>query len=382
MDASAFADLPGAVTTMADAPASDDTGDTAVPAPLHYGDPLREQRALARGEAVVLLSDRAVIAVSGPDRLTWLDSITSQALSALAAGVSTELLVLDPNGRVEHAAAVLDDGETAWLIADAADAPPLAAWLRRMVFRSQVSVHEHPDLAIVGFESGPEGEGAAKAAVESVVLSGVPLLWRDPWTSVALGGHQYATATAHPGAARHWVETIVEADTVARLAAAVREGRVQAAGMLAAEARRIEAWRPRWAREVDERSIPHEVDWLRTAVHLNKGCYRGQETVAKVHNLGHPPRRLVFLHLDGTPAVPGAAVRIGDQEVGVVTSAAVHFELGPIALAILKRSADPAAALEVDSEDGPIAAAQEVIVPPSAGAEAGVPRLPRLGARR
>ena len=144
------------------------------------------------------------------------------------------------------------------------------------------------------------------------------------------------------------------------------------------------AWRPRRASEVDERLIPHEVDWLRTAVHLAKGCYRGQETVAKVHNLGHPPRRLVLLHLDGSASVlpvHGAAVRRGDAVVGAVTSAALHFEDGPIALAVVKRSTPPDADLVVDAGDVAIAAAQEVIVPADAGATASIPRIPRLGRR-
>jgi folate-binding Fe-S cluster repair protein YgfZ len=118
-------------------------------------------------------------------------------------------------------------------------------------------------------------------------------------------------------------------------------------------------------------------------VHLTKGCYRGQETVAKVHNLGHPPRRLVLLNLDGSEGVlpkHGDVVLAGDTEVGQVTSAALHYELGPIALAVIKRSTDPEIDLVVNSDDSLIAAAQEVIVPPSAGAEADIPRIPRLRA--
>ena len=126
-------------------------------------------------------------------------------------------------------------------------------------------------------------------------------------------------------------------------------------------------------------------------MHLNKGCYRGQETVAKVHNLGHPPRRLVMLHLDGSEGVLPVAgdevlLRSADgvgATVGRVTVASLHHELGPIALAVLKRSADPAAALSVASTAGPLmSATQQVIVPPDAGAEANVPRLPRVGAVR
>ncbi len=159
---------------------------------------------------------------------------------------------------------------------------------------------------------------------------------------------------------------------------------MRVAGRVAADALRIAAWRPSWSGEVDERTIPHEVDWMRTAVHLSKGCYRGQETVAKVHNLGHPPRRLAMLHLDGSDSVlpvHGAAVRDGDVVVGEITSAALHFEDGPIALALLKRSTPADAALVVDTTDGPIAATQEVIVPADAGATASIPRLPRLSRR-
>ena len=145
---------------------------------------------------------------------------------------------------------------------------------------------------------------------------------------------------------------------------------------------RIAAWRPRFGTEVDEKTIPHELDWLRSAVHLSKGCYRGQETVAKVHNLGHPPRRLVMLHLDGSDAVlpsEGDDVVLDDKTVGRVTSVGRHYELGPIALAVIKRNTDPEATLTVPVGDTIVAAAQEIIVPPSAGATADVPRLPRLG---
>jgi folate-binding protein YgfZ len=177
----------------------------------------------------------------------------------------------------------------------------------------------------------------------------------------------------------------VPRDALDGLAAAARAGDVAVAGTLAAEALRIAAWRPRLAAEVDDRTIPHELDWLRTAVHLNKGCYRGQETVAKVHNLGHPPRRMVFLHVDGSEGIPVAAgddVLAGDTVVGRITSTGVHHELGPIALAVVKRSTDPAADLVIRTEGGTVAAAQEPIVPTDAGAEAHVPRIPRLGAVR
>lgn len=357
----AFAARPGAVTD----------GDGIA----HFGDPMREQRRLAGGTAVAPLGDRAVIELAGEDRLTWLDSITSQAVATLRPGASTELLVLDPQGRVEHAAGIVDDGASSWLITDAADQAPLAAWLRRMVFRARVSIAERSDLHPIGFFAG----GPAEAAVVASAISpaGVAVIWTDPWPVVQPGGHQYSDAADHPGASFHWRVGLLEGDALAQLVA------TDAAGLLAAEALRVAAWRPRWAAEVDERSLPHETDWLRSAVHLAKGCYRGQETVAKVHNLGHPPRRLALLHLDGTAeTLPerGAAVVAGDAEVGHVTSAARHYEDGPIALAVLSRRA-PDGNLVVHSGDAHIAAAQEIIVPADAGATADVPRLTRLSRR-
>lgn len=336
----------------------------------HHGDPVREQRALARGEAVAALGDRTVVSVAGEDRLTWLDSITSQRLLSLAPGESTELLVLDPQGRVEHAAAVVDDGATTWLIADADDAPGLAKWLTMMRFRSRVEVALRDDVLVAGYVPGGSAEETVRTLAEVV--------WTDPWSAVSPGGWQYSTADDHPATERAWCEAIVPPAAVDAVRA------LPLAGTLAADALRIAAWRPRWSGEADDRAIPHEADWLRSAVHLNKGCYRGQETVAKVHNLGHPPRRLVMLHLDGSGSVlpaRGAAVYAGDAQAGAVTSSALHYELGPIALALVSRRTPGDAALTVEADGERIAAAQEIIVPADAGATAAVPRLTRLSRR-
>jgi len=360
-----FSAVPGAVV--------DETG------LQHVGNPLVEQRRLSEGAALAPRADRAVIAVPGEDRLTWLDSLSSQALARLQPGVGTELLILDPQGHVEHAASVLDDGETTWLIADRADAEGLYDWLRKMRFRLRVDPRIADEYAVIG------GTRSALESVSPASPSGVPLVWRDPWPDVTPGGWAYAPVDPHPGAVRDWAEAIVTRDEEARIADAAARGDLQLAGIAAAEALRVAAWRPRWSTDVDERALPHELDWLRTAVHLDKGCYRGQETIAKVHNLGHPPRRLVALQLDGSGSVlpeHGAIVRVGDDEVGSVTSAALHYEEGPIALAVVRRSTPVDAALTVDTSDGPVAAAQEVVVLPDAGRTANVPRIPRLGRRQ
>jgi len=208
---------------------------------------------------------------------------------------------------------------------------------------------------------------------------------------------QYARGT-HSGESWSAVQFVFAREDLPAVVELVREGKIGVAGFDALDALEIRAWRPSMRGEVDERSIPHELDWLRTAVHLNKGCYRGQETVAKVHNLGHPPRRLVLLHLEGSGGeLPqaGALVYLPGESrpVGRVTRAALHYEWGGIALALLKRSVPEDAELEValgdprpaidatETETGAserIAAGQEVIVPSDAGATRDIPRLKRL----
>ena len=320
----------------------------------HYGDPVAEQRALERGRAVVDQSHVGVVRVAGPDRLTWLHSITSQALDTLPPFTSTETLVLSPQGHVEHAAGVVDDGAATWLLTETA--PGLAAWLTSMRFMLRVEVADVTDeWAAIGEPSSAEGG------------PGGPVVWRDPWPRVAAGGTRYGPPDdEHPGLERAWRLVLVPRTALSDEVAARRSSGATVAGTWASEALRVAAWRPRAALEVDHRTIPHELDWLRTAVHLEKGCYRGQETVARVHNLGRPPRRLVMLHLDGYAEVlpaPGATVRLADgSDVGHVTSAARHHELGPVALAVVRRSAPVDSTLLVDDGSGPVTAGQEVIV--------------------
>src|SRR6478736_7896435 len=185
-----FAAVPGAVV--------DDTG------LRHVGNPLAEQRALAEGRAVAPLGDRRVLAVPGEDRLSWLDSLASQSLTGLVAGSSTELLILDPQGHVEHAASVVDDGETAWLIVDRADADGLLAWLLRMRFRLRVAPRDASDeFAVVG------GTRAAVEKLDVAAPGGVPLVWHDPWPGIGVGGWAYSVVDPHPAAVRDWAEALV-----------------------------------------------------------------------------------------------------------------------------------------------------------------------------
>ena len=249
----------------------------------HYGDPYREQRRLEQGEATVDLSHRPVLRITGADRLTWLHSLTTQHLTALQSGVWTQALVLSPHGHVEHHLQLVDDGAALWAHLEPGTAPALLDFLRRMQFMLRV---EAADVS-------------------------------NDW------------AVLHGGGADRLVE---------RSSLSSYDGEL--AGVWAHEALRVAARRPRLGVDTDHRTIPNEVGWLATAVHLDKGCYRGQETVARVHNLGRPPRRLALLHLDGSDSelpAAGEPVTYDGREVGRVGTAVRHHELGPLALALVKR---------------------------------------------
>jgi folate-binding protein YgfZ len=312
----------------------------------HYGDPMREQRALATSAGLVDRSNRGVLKITGQDRLGWLHSLTTQHLERLAAGQGAQALILSPTGHVEHHLVLTDDGTSVWLHVEPGTAGDLARFLESMRFMLRVEVtdvsREYAVLTVAG------AAGADLAA-----------------------GLEPVTARVNPGSFGT-IDLIVARDMLPDAAGDLVRRGGQAAGMWAFEALRIAARVPRLGLDTDHRTIPHEVGWIETAVHLDKGCYRGQETVARVHNLGHPPRRLVFLHLDGSadrlPA-HGDPVELdgpgkGNTVVGFVGSTARHYELGPIGLALVKRTVPADATLLA----GGVAAAQEVIVPPDAGA--------------
>ncbi|GAA2086166.1 YgfZ/GcvT domain-containing protein [Actinomadura alba] len=318
-------DLPGAVP--ADAP------DQEVAA--HYGEPSHEQRALEAGDAFVDRSNRGIVRVAGPDRLRWLHSLLSQRLDDLEPFRPTQALLLSPKGHVEHHLHLVDDGEAVWAHVEPGAAGALVEFLDKMRFMLRVEVADRTEShAVVTVPGGKPQEGALSLGDDLIIPRAD--LGRD------------------------------------------RQGRP--AGLWAYEALRIAAHVPRLGLDTDHRTIPHEMGWIDSAVHLHKGCYRGQETVARVHNLGRPPRRLVFLHLDGSVdrlPLHGAPVELDGRQVGFVGSSARHHELGPIALALVKRNVPVDADLLADG----VAAAQEVIVSPDTGANATID-LRRTAARR
>ena len=284
----------------------------------HFGEVAKEQRALAEGKAWADLSHRSVIAISGEDRLMWLHSLTTQHLEKLEPGIWKEALILDPQGHVEQQFFLVDDGATTFLHLDREKAPMLMNYLAKMKSMLRVEVKDVSD--------------------EFAIL-------KAPGKTDDIGG-PYA---------------LVPCSELAATTTAFASANLQV-GMWALEAERIAQGRARITLDTDHKSIPNELGLLNKAVHMNKGCYRGQETVAKVFNLGHPPRRLVLLHLDGSSVdIPshGDAVTYDGKEIGFVGSVARHYELGPIALAVIKRMTPADAVLEVKG----IPASQEILVP-------------------
>jgi folate-binding protein YgfZ len=334
--------LPGAC------PAPEGSSDVGVP--WHYGDPHGEQRQLMRGEGWVDLSHRGVVTITGPDRLSWLHSLTTQHVEALAPGESALDLILSPHGHVEHELHVADDGTTTWITVEPGAVDTLVPYLDRMRFLLRVEVADvTADYAVVGEPVAAPVEGRPTYVVPREFRT---LEAGDP------ASQKYVPLRPGVLAAR---EVIVPRAELAEYVAG-RPG----AGTWAWEALRVAAGVPRAGFETDHRTIPQEVGWVPSAVHLDKGCYRGQETVARVHNLGRPPRRLVLLHLDGSAArtpSPGDPVLLDGREVGALTSVALHAELGPVALAIVKRSVPVDVDLLVGPTDaGVVSASQEILV--------------------
>ncbi len=317
----------------------------------HYGDPFGEQRAAAERAAVFDRSHRFVLSLTGAERLSWLNTVSSQHIAELRDGESAENLDLDLNGRVQHHFVLTDLDGTLWIDTEGERGPALLDYLRKMVFWADVQPQAAPDHAVLSLLGPRVAELTEALGVEelpervyaAVPLSGGGFLRRMPWPTA----DSFDLLVPRAGLGELW----------SRLTAA---GAVPA-GLWAYEALRVAALRPRIGVDTDDRTIPHEAHWIGGiteygAVHLNKGCYRGQETVARVHNLGKPPRHLVLLHLDGSadarPAT-GDPVTAGGRAVGRLGTLVDHYELGPIALALIKRTVPVDAKLEA----GPMAAA-------------------------
>lgn len=310
----------------------------------HFGNPLLEQRKLLEQKAYVERSDTSLLEVTGPDTLSWLHSLTSQNIVNLAPGDSTESLLLTPNGHIEQQLKIVVTDQGALIAVQKDKLDDLKNWLLKMRFRSKVEISSREDLRVFGGFIADESAS---------------YVWEDPWSHKALASVSYNPARKDFA----WFEWFAQNPPA-----------LERAGLMAYHALRIAAGRPEIT-DIDERSLPHEFDWLNSAVHLSKGCYRGQETVSKVHNLGHPPRRLAVLNLEQGDLIASYGDEVFYQEkvVGKVVAAGLHFEQGSVALALLNRNT-PYLDLQVQTGQSLVGATQEMLVPHDAGKAANLPR--------
>jgi folate-binding protein YgfZ len=339
----------------------------------HFGNPLGEQRGALTDAVAVDRSHRAVLTLSGPERRSWLHNISSQHVADLPDGATVQNLSLDGQGRVEdHWIQTELDGVT-YLDTEPWRGEPLLAYLRKMVFWADVV----PDVADLGVLSllGP-------ALAEPAVLDalGIDALPESAATPLAAGGF-VRRMPVDPGGPAISLDVVAPREQLAARSERLRAAGVRPAGVWAYEAHRVAGRRPRLGVDTDERTIPQEVGWIGTAVHLDKGCYRGQETVARVYNVGRPPRMLVLAHLDGSQERPttGAAVLADGRAVGRVGTVVDHVDLGPIALALVKRALPTDVALTAGAADAAVPMAidpESIPVPDAAGpGRAAVDRL-------
>lgn len=339
----------------------------------HYGDPLGEQRAAADAAVVVDRSHRAVITLTGADRQAWLHSISTQHVSELPDGACTENLSLDGQGRVEDHWQQTELGGVTYLDTERSRGEPLLGYLKKMVFWSDVQPAA-ADFAVLSLNGPRLADPAVLTALGIAVLPA-------PSTAVALADGGFVRRIPADGIE---LDLVVPRDQKDGWLARLADAGVRSAGVWAYEAHRAAALRPRLGVDTDERTIPHEAGWIGPpgigAVHLDKGCYRGQETVARVHNLGRPPRMLVLLHLDGSEERPatGDPVLAGGRPVGRLGTVVDHVDFGPIALALVKRGLPADTPLTTGGEH-PVSALIDVdSLPPADVAGAGRVAVERL----
>jgi tRNA-modifying protein YgfZ len=314
---------------------------SAVPAPAsspdagadwHYGDPFGEQRAALADAVVIDRSHRAVLTLTGAQRRSWLHNISSQHVADLADGATVQNLSLDGQGHVEDHWVQTELDGVSYLDTEPWRGEPLLAYLRKMVFWADVvadaaefgmlsllgpGLSEPSVLDALGIDAVPEAVAAARLA-EAGFVRRMPSDADGP--AIAL-------------------DVVAPRARMGAITDRLRSAGLRPAGVWAYEAFRVAGLRPRLGVDTDERTIPHEVGWIGTAVHLDKGCYRGQETVARVYNLGRPPRMLVLTHLDGSASRPasGSALLADGRTVGRLGTVVDHVDLGPVALALVKR---------------------------------------------
>ncbi len=296
---------------------------------------------LTTGCGVVDRSERGKLALTGDDRRSFLNGQVTNEIEALETGGGTYAAFLTHKGKMLGDVRVLETGEELLLDTERVALQALFDLVRRFSIGYDVQLHkrtlESGLLSLVGPRAdevaGASGLPTDEHAHRAAELGGAPVRLVRTWAGI---------------------DVLTDAGHLA----AVRESLLQAGARdvdpAAAEVLRVEAGVPRYGIDLDDTVIPQEAALNARAVSFTKGCYVGQETVARLFYKGKPNRHLRGLRLSG-PAAPGTplvlASESGEREVGRLGSVAHSPTLGTIALAIVRREAEPGAELQV-GDDG------------------------------
>jgi folate-binding protein YgfZ len=281
-------------------------------------------------------SARGKLLVTGSEAAEYLQGQLTNDVEALEPGEGCYAALLDRKGHMQADMRVLAvDGEKIWIDTE----PEALAAARR-----------HLEMYKVGREVDVVDAGSERAIVSligprSAELAGSPPLPEHSHQEIAVDGIECPAVGTAFG-----IDLIPHAADRGRLINALVETGAPAVEPAAAEILRIEAGIPRFGSEMDTTTMPAEAGIVERAVDFEKGCYIGQETVARLHYKGKPNRHLRGLRLSA-PAAPGTALMLGDREVGRLGGSCVSPTRGPIALAILRREAEPGAELSLGEDD-------------------------------
>jgi folate-binding protein YgfZ len=287
-----------------------------------------DQEILRTGCGLLDRSDRGKLALTGPEAKSFLHGQVTNDVEGLSPGEGCYAAFLNPKGKMQGDLRILDTGDELWLDTEREALQPLFTMIHRYKLGSDLELHKRTLqqglLSLIGPQAreiaGAEDLAPTEHANAQAEIDGIPVLL-------------VATDAG--------VDLVTDAERTQELADALRARGARDVAEGAAEALRVQRGRPRFGREMDESTIPQEAGINERAVSFTKGCYVGQETVARLHYRGKPNRHLRGLRLSG-PAETGAELRLGDKVVGRVGTVA-----GERALAIVRREAEPGATLTV-----------------------------------
>ncbi|HEY5334039.1 MAG TPA: folate-binding protein [Solirubrobacterales bacterium] len=279
---------------------------------------------------------RGVIAVTGPDGAEYLQGQLTNDVESLAVGDGQYAALLDRKGHMQTDLRVLLSGEEAIQV--------------DMESGTKDAALRHLTMYSIGRDVAVADATEERALISLIGPRAAEIAATAPLPEFANEATTVAGIEALAVGTRDGIDLFCAAADRERLIAALLQAGAVEVSPEAVEIVRVEAGVPRFGAEMDAATMPAEAAIVEDAVSFTKGCYIGQETVARLHYKGKPNRHLRGLKLSAS-AEPGAPLRLGEKEVGTLGGSVVSPALGPIGLAIVRREAEPGAQLTV-GEDG------------------------------